>query len=160
MKIIVRSWFKVMLQILRYHFFRHLAYRGTEIASCPKMPAPKSFLQVRELFEQLPRRATLEAPHDLTRRHRRGTTHQDVYVIFAHNSLHYPDLKSLTRFSYQLSNALRYVSTQYFVAVFCNPYKVILNLKNRMTAISIIHVAPPFMQHFISAKADRLKPVV
>jgi len=33
-------------------------------------------------------------------------------------------------------------------------------LKYRMAAVSVLHAAPPFVQHIFAAKADRLKPVV
>ena len=46
-----------MLQILLYHLFRHLTYRGTKVPSRPEMPAPISLFQVRKLFKQLARRA-------------------------------------------------------------------------------------------------------
>ena len=85
-----------MLQILLYHFFRHLAYRGTEVPSRPEMPAPISLFQVRKLFKQLARRAPLDPSHDLTRRHRRWTTGQYVYMVLAHHTLDYPDLKGFT----------------------------------------------------------------
>jgi hypothetical protein len=37
---------------------------------------------------------------------------------------------------------------------------VILHLKYRMTAISVVHATAPFSRHILAAKADRLKPVV
>jgi hypothetical protein len=124
------------------------------------MSAPISLLQVRKLFKQLARRPTFDPPHDLARRHIRWTTHQNVDVIFAHHALHDPDLKSLARLPYQFSYSLRYFSTQYLVAVLRHPYKVILNLKHRVASVPVFHAAPPFMQHSLAAKADRLKPVV
>ena len=159
LKIVVRLWLKVMLQILLDHVFGHLPYRGTKIPARPKMPTPVPFLHVRKFFKQLARCATLESPHDLARRHRRRTTHQNMHVILAYNSLHYPNLKKLARLSHQLSNSLRYRSSLYFVTVLRHPHKVILNLIHRMTAISVFHATPP-VQPILAAKADRLKPVV
>ncbi len=120
-----------MLQILPKHFLRHLAYRGTEVSSCPEMPTPILFLHVRKFFKQLTRCALLDPPHDLTRCHCRRATHQ-------------------------LSNSLRYLCAQYFVSVFRNPYNVVLNLIHRMTATVIIHAAPPFVQHILAAKTGGL----
>ena len=37
---------------------------------------------------------------------------------------------------------------------------VVLNLKYRVASVFVFHAAPPFMQHIVAAKADRLKPVV
>jgi hypothetical protein len=81
-------------------------------------------------------------------------------MILAHHTLYYPDLKSFTGLSHQLSNPFRHLAAQHLVSVFRYPYKVILNLKNRMTAVSVFHAAPPSVQHIVAAKADRLKPVV
>ena len=66
----------------------------------------------------------------------------------------------LHRLSNQLSYPLRYLASENLVAVLRNPYKVTLNLKYRMTAVSVLHAAPPFVQPILAAKADRLKPVV
>ncbi len=149
-----------MLQILLNHFYRHLTYRGTEVSSRPEMPTPILFLHVRKLFKQLTRCAPLDPPHDLARCHRRRTTHQNVHMILANHSFYYPDLKGFAGLPHQLSNSLRHFCSQHFVSVLRYPYKVVLNLIHRMTAISVIHAAPPFVQHILAAKADRLKPVV
>jgi len=124
-----------MLQILLNHFFRHLAYRGTKISSCPEMSAPIFLLQVRKLFEQLARRTTLDSPHDLTRCHCRWTARQNMHVILAHRTLHYPDLKGFAGLSHQITNSLRHLSAEHLVSVLRYPYEVILNLKHRMTAV-------------------------
>src|SRR3989338_5901359 len=149
-----------MLQILLYHFFRHLAYRSAKVPSRPEMPAPIFLFQVRKLFKQLARRSPLDPPHDLARCHCRWTTDQNMHMILAHHSLDYPNLKGFTCLSHQLSNSLRYFPSQNLVSVLRYPYKVVLNLKNCMASISVFHAAPPSVQHNIAAKADRLKPVV
>ena len=100
----------MMLQILFDQLFRHLPYRGTKVPPRPEMPTPVSLFYMRKLFKQLARRPTFDPPHDLARRHRRRTTHQNMYVILAHYPFHDPDLKRLTRLSYQLPYPLRYVS--------------------------------------------------
>jgi hypothetical protein len=100
-----------MLQILFYHFFRHLSYRGSEISSCPKMSTPIFLFQVRILFKQLTRRAPLDPHHDLTRCHGGWTTYQYVHMILTYSAFYYPDLKGFTGFSHQVSNALRYLQS-------------------------------------------------
>ena len=149
-----------MLQILLYHCFRHLAYRGTEVPSCPEMPAPIFLFQMRKFLEQLARRAPLDPPHDLARCHGRWATGQNMHMTLTHYALDYPDLKGFAGLSHQPPYSLRYLSAQYLVSVLRYPYKVVLNLKNRMTSVPVFHAAPPSVQHNIAAKADRLKPVV
>ena len=149
-----------MLQILLDHLFRHLTYRGTEVPPRPEMPAPVFLSQMRKFLKQLARRPPLDPPHDLARRHVRRTTRQNMDVVFTHHTLHYPDLERLACLSHQLSDSLRYLSCQNLVTVLRYPYKVIFNLKYRMTTISVLHAAPPFMRPILAAKADRLQPVV
>jgi len=47
-------------------------------------------------------------------------------------------------------------SFQYLVAILRYPYKVVLNLKHRMTAVSVFHAAPHFVWHIVAAKAGVL----
>ena len=149
-----------MLQILIYHCFRHLAYRDTEVSSRPEMPAPISLLQMRKFLKQLARCAALYSSHDFAGCHVRRTTHQNMHMIFTHDSFDYPDFKGFACLSHQVSDSNRHIPVQHFVSVLRYPHKVVLNLKNCMTSVSVFHAAPPFVQHIVAAKADRLKPVV
>jgi hypothetical protein len=84
-----------------------------------------------------------------------------MHVIRAHHAIHYPDLKGFARLSHQLSYPFRHLPVQYLVPVLRYPYKMVLNLKNCMAAVSVIHAALPFVRLIIlGAKADRLKPVI
>jgi hypothetical protein len=83
-----------------------------------------------------------------------------VHVIFADHPSYYPDLKSVARLSDQFPYPFPNIPPQYFLAIFRHPDKMILNLKYRMTPISVVHATSPFSQHILAAKADRLKPVV
>src|SRR6266478_6806286 len=113
-----------MLQILLDHLFCHLADRGAEVPSRPEMPAPVPFLHVRKLFKQLTRGAPLDPPHDLTRRHGRWTTRQNVDVILAHHALYDSDLKGFARLAHQLSYAVGDIAREHLVAVLRHPHKV------------------------------------
>ena len=73
---------------------------------------------------------------------------------------HDPNLERLACLPNQLANSLRDFARQYFVAVFRDPYKVVLDLKNRVAAVSVFHSAPLDVRRIFAAKADRLKPVV
>ena len=149
-----------MIQILLDHLLRHLPYRGAEVPPGPEVPTPIPLSQARILFQQLARRPPLDPPHDLDRRHGRRATCQNVHVILAHYSLHYSNLKRLTRLTNQPSYSLRNLSRQHLLTEFRHPHKVVLDLKYRMAAISVLHAAPPLAQPIFAAKADRLKPVV
>lgn len=110
-----------MPQIFLNHLLRYLIYRRTKALSRPKMLSPILLLQVRMLFKQLARCATLDLPHDLVWRQRRRTTGQNVHVILPHHTFYYSDLNGFTGLSRQLSNSLRYFSFQYLVPVLRYP---------------------------------------
>jgi hypothetical protein len=79
-------------------------------------------------------------------------------MIFAYHSSDNPYFKGFTGLSNQFPNSLGNLSFQNPVAIFRHPNKVILDLKNCMTTVSVFHNAPLCV--IIAAKADRLKPVV
>lgn len=81
-------------------------------------------------------------------------------MILAHHPLYYPDLKGFAGLSHQFSNSLRNLSAQHFLSVLRYPYKVVLNLKNRMAAIPVFHAATPFVQHILAAKAGGLNLMI
>jgi len=145
-----------MFQVLFDHFFRHPPHSDTKIPSRPKMPTPIFLLQMGKLFKQITRCPTFNPPHNLTRRHLRRTTHKYMYMILTHHTPYNSYLECFARLSNQLPNSFCYFSLQNFVSIFSYPYKMIFNLINRMTSISIIHATPP-VWHILSAKADRLK---
>lgn len=81
-------------------------------------------------------------------------------MIFTHNTFDDPNFKGFACPSHQVSDSLRHLSIQHLVAILRYPDKVLLNLKHRMTAVSVFHTTPPFVRHIAAAKADRLKPMV
>ncbi len=54
----------------------------------------------------------------------------------------------------------RYIPVQHFVSVLRYPHKMVLNLKNCMTSVSVFHAAPPFVQHIVAAKAGGLNLMI
>jgi len=79
-------------------------------------------------------------------------------MVFTDYTFDNPYFKRFTGLSYQVSDSFRYLTTQHFVTILGYPNKMVLNLVNRMAAISIIH--RHLLGSIIAAKADRLKPVV
>ena len=131
----------MMLQILLDHLFRHLTDCCTKIAPRPKMPAPIPLLYMRKLFKQLARGTSLNSPHDFAWSHIRGTTYQDVHMVFAYHSSYNPYLKCPARLPNQLPYTLRQPPLQHLVPILRNPYKVVLNLVYRM-ALTLNKIDP------------------
>jgi len=60
-------------------------------------------------------------------------------VILANNSAYYLNLKFLARLPHQLSNSQRYISNKYLVPIFRHTNKMILNIENCVTSISVFN---------------------
>jgi len=126
----------------------------------PKNAAPNSAFSNAETPQTEFGRSPLNTSHDLARRQGRRPTDKNVHMIFADNAFHDPYLKSRAGLPHQLPHTLRDFSRQHLVAVFRHPHKVVLNLINRMAAITLLHRTSSIHGSIVSAKADRLKPVV
>ena len=149
----------MMFQILFNHLFRHLPNCSAEIASRPKMSPPISLLQMRKFLEQSTCRITFDPPHNLTGRHSGWSTHQNMHMIFADYTPYDPYFKRLTDLTNHCSNSFSNFACQYFVAILCHPNKVILNLKNLMATIPVVHNTPQ-NKIFYQLKLTGWKPVV
>ena len=147
-----------MLQILFNHLFCHLPNGGAEISPRPKMSPPISLLQMRKFFKQPTCRIAFDPPHNLTRRHSGWGAHQNMHMILADNPAHYPDLERFTHLTNHGSNSFSNIPCQNLVAVFCHPNKMVLNLKNRMATIPVVHDTPQNVP-FYQLKLTGWKPV-
>ena len=119
----------MMPQILFNHLFRHLSNWGAEISPRPKMSPPISLLQMWKLLEQSTCRITFDPPHNLTGCHGWRGTHQNMHMILANYTAHDPYLKRFTNLTNHCSNSFSNIPCQNFIAVFCHPNKMILNLR-------------------------------
>ena len=135
----IGTWFKMMLKITFYHFIGNLTRCCTKISSCPKMPTPISLFKMRKFLKQFRRSSSLYPSHYLTWSHIRRRRDKHMHMILAHNSAYDIDLKRLTGLTNKLFHSKRHFTMQYLVAIFCYPYKMILNIENRMTSITIFH---------------------
>ena len=149
----------MMLQILFNHLFRHLSNWGAEISPRPKMSPPISLLQMRKFLKQPTCRIAFDPPHNLAGCHSGWCTHQNMHMIFANHPAHYPYLERLTHLTNHCSNSFSNIPCQNLVAVFCHPNKVVLNLKNRMAAIPVVHDTSQNVS-FYQLKLTGWKPVV
>ena len=102
-----------MLQVLLDRLFRHLPYRRAKVPSRTAVPTPVSLLQVWKFFKQLAHRSSLYTPHDLER---------------------------LAGLPHQLPHPHPYFPRQLLVPVLGYPNKVVLNLRDRVTPLSVVHL--------------------
>ena len=135
----IGTWLKMVLKIAFYHFVGNLPRCCTKIPPRPKMPPPISLFKVGKFFQQFRRRPTLYPSHYLTWCQIRRRRDEHMHMILTHNSTYDIDLKCLTSLTNKLFDSKCHFTLQYFITIFCYPYKMILNIENRMTSISIFH---------------------
>lgn len=115
-------------QIVFDNFFCKLSGRNTEIPARPKPPTPISLFQLRKTLEQWSR-------------------YLNVHVVLTDNAIENFYFKGFTSLADQFSNRQSNVSFQDLIAIFRHK-KMILNLKNCVTTIAVLHNGSPFFRHF------------
>ncbi|AMO56674.1 hypothetical protein GZ77_03250 [Endozoicomonas montiporae] len=86
-----------------------------------------------------------------------------MYMVFTDYAFENIKFKSFASFPNQLPCPVANVTTKNLVTVLGDKHKMILNFEYCMTAVSVVHCltsTPSVSQQTITAKADRLKPVV
>lgn len=88
-----------------------------------------------------------------------GALTKNMHMILADNATDYAEFKRFSGLPNQLPHPFRHIPFQYLVKAFRYPNKVVFNLIDRMTAISVLHPASS-LANIIAAKANRLKLMV
>lgn len=84
-------------------------------------------------------------------------------MILTDNPFQNFNLKGFTRLPNQLTNFQANITFQYLVAIFSHKYKMVLNFKNSMASVTVIHqlfafsVQSNIILQKIIDKSDRLK---
>ena len=86
----------MVVHIAADHFFRDLTDCRTEVSLRPELSSLISFVERRELFEQLGGTATFDAPHDFAGGEGRRRTDQKMHMILTHDTAENPNLEGLT----------------------------------------------------------------
>src|SRR5665647_1892451 len=130
----------MMLKITFYHFICNLTRGCTKVSSCPKMPTPIALLHMWEFLKHLRRCSSLYPSHDLAWGHSRRCRDKHVNMIFTHNSAYDLDLKGLTGLADKFFHSKGYLAIQYLISILRHPYKMILNVENCMTSVTVFHM--------------------
>ena len=75
---------------------------------------------------------------------------QNMDMIQADNAFQNLYLKGFTSLPNQFTNFPANVTLQHLLTILCDKYKMLLNFKNSMTSITVIHKAPTFQFRAIS----------
>jgi hypothetical protein len=128
----------LLLDVLHDHFISHVARTGCKISASPYVPTPKRPTQALIFHQHLSRRLPLYGLSQLADRYVWGNRHKYVHVILRDMSLENLHVVRLTYLPDQLSNSLGNLPPQNRLAVFRDPYKVILQIINGMARFTVV----------------------
>jgi hypothetical protein len=131
--------FRMSLKICFDHLIRHYAQCRTEIPPRPKVSPPIPLAQTWIRFLQSPRRLTLDVLHQLRYRHLRWHRHEQMHMVTTHVSTDDPHSVALADRVNQVSHPQCQIALQDLVAILRHPYKVILDVVNRMRSFTIVY---------------------
>ena len=117
----------MMLEISLNHLVRFRTRSGAKIIVRPKVPPPMPFPEHPKIFEKFRRVAPLDPLHCFARNHRRGSRHEYVDMVLAHNSPDYPNLESFACLSGQFSDSKSHVAFQNLLEILRNPYEMVFD---------------------------------
>ncbi len=130
-----------MLQVVFDHLLRHLAGGDAEVATHPEMPAPVALFQLRKHLKEFRQGAPLICLMiSLGDMFGGADTRIWMWSLLAHNPLENLGLKGLARLADQLTGLERNIPLQNMIAILRDKHKVVLDLKNRMATVSILHL--------------------
>ena len=95
--------------VLRYDFVGHVAGAAAEISASPEMPAPKLFLQVWKLSQQVMRRPAFQPLHQAADSYLRRQRDQQMHVILRYMPCHDRDIMLSADIPDQIPNPRRYL---------------------------------------------------
>ena len=110
---------------------------GTKVATCPQMLAPIALAQVRKLFLNLARRDAFEILHQFGGAEKWRTRHQQMDMIRPNMPLHYRHFAAHTDLSDDVARSFGHFRSQHFVAIFCHPHLVVLDVVDSMRSFSV-----------------------
>src|SRR5580693_10764156 len=125
--------------ILGNHLIGDIAGTAAEVSSCPQVPSPELFLQMRILRKQMVCRHPFQPLQQAADRHLRWDRYEQMYMVLGHMPFHDLHLVLPADIPDQISHPLGHVSTQCWSSIFRYPHQMQMDLENRMRAVSIIH---------------------
>ena len=116
---------------LRRHFIAHTA---DEISRSPQLPCPQSFPQLWKLFKHLACRDAFHNLHYLRWCIARCHLHKHMHMFGLHSQLIDLPFIFLSDPSHCSFNKLSYIAFQYLLAILGGPYKMVLQIVDRVSS--------------------------
>jgi hypothetical protein len=128
--------------ILGNHLIGDIAGTAAEVSSCPQVPSPELFLQMRILRQQMVCCLPFQPLQQAADRHLRWDRYEEMYMVLGHMPFHNLDLVLPAYIPDQISHSLGHVSTQCRPSIFRYPDQMQMDLENRMRAVSVVRHPP------------------
>ena len=124
--------------ILLYYFIGNITRAGRKIASGPNVATPELPFHFGKLHKHFSRRLTFHTLYHFAYTKFRRIRHEQMYMILRYMSFYNFNFFLVTYFSKQFTYPLRYLSTKNMLSIFCDPYKMHLQVITSMTTGSVI----------------------
>ena len=143
----------LLLDVLHYHFIRHVATAATKVSPRPDMSPPELLLQVRKLLKQFVGCLAFEPLQQSADGNLWRNADKQMDVIARDVPLHYRHFVSRAYLSNQVSDSEADFASENWTPVFGRPDDVQMNLEDGMRTTSVI-----FHAATLAWQANLLKP--
>lgn len=127
------------LNVLLDKLVGHIARTRSKVAACPQMSPPELAAQFSELFHHLAAAATLDSLHQVADRYLRWYRHQQVHMVKRNMPAQDVYIQRSARLPYQFSQPSSYLASQYRLAIFRDPYQMVLQIVDCVARFTIAH---------------------
>lgn len=143
----------LLLDVLHYHFIRHVATAATKVPARPDMSPPELLLQVRELLKQFVGCFAFQPLQQSRNRHLWRYADKQMYVVARDVAFHNGHFVGRAYLSNQVSDSEADFASENRTPVFGRPDNVQMNLEDGMRTTTVI-----FHAATLAWQANLLKP--
>ena len=143
----------LLLDVLHYHFIRHVATAATKVPPRPDVSAPELLSKVREFLQQFIGRLPFQPLQQSADCHLWRDAHEQMNMIARDVPLHYCHFMARTDFTNQVPHSEANFTRESRAAVFRCPNDVQMNLENSVSTTAVI-----FHAATLAWQSNLLKP--
>ncbi len=157
LKIPVGRFLTLLFDVFDDDLVRNITRACHKVAPCPHVPPPECPAYAFILHHKFSGRFPFEQFYQLTDRDMGWHRYEDMDVILRYMPFHDLYIVALANLPDEISEPNRYVSTQYWLAVFRDPHDVIFDVVNGMARFSIVFHTASILKS--SPKGEGFSPI-
>ena len=146
----------MLLDVFNDDLVRNIARTCHKVAQCTHLSPPECPAYAFILYHEFPRRFPLEQFYQLTDGDMGKHRYEDMDMILRHMAFHDLQIVALAYFPDETSQPKRYVSTQYWLTIFRDPYDA-LCVVNGMARFPIMFLTASILKS--SHKGEGFSPI-